>query len=396
MLQAMHTVFTPMLKKRLQTSLLLSSLVFSATQTNADVVNHKTLDDALQYVDINPPKSIHDTQTLSFPQLMEELADKRLVFVGEIHDRYDHHLNQLAVLQALHKQTPTLAIGVEWFQSPFQMALNRYLNGNITEAEMLQQSGYYERWRYDFRQFRPIFEYAQTNKLPIIALNAPVELTRKVSKGGLESLSATEREQLPHEITPADEDYQQRLKTIFSLHSNDKQQFEHFMQVQRVWDETMAANISQYLNKHLHHRMVVFSGSGHISQGDGIPKDVQRRMPSIKMATLSSTAHKEAKPNGVDYTLLSEPLNLPPTGKMGVLLDTKDNKVVVQAILKESSAQKAGLQAGDQLIMINKTPVKTLADLKGELAQFAPNQKVKVTVQRDKNSSTQNYTLTLQ
>ena len=57
--------------------------------------------------------------TLSLDKLTSQLAAKRVVFVGETHDRYDHHLNQLEIIKRLHQLDPNLAIGVEYFQRHF-------------------------------------------------------------------------------------------------------------------------------------------------------------------------------------------------------------------------------------------------------------------------------------
>src|SRR4051794_30006217 len=46
--------------------------------------------------------------TLSLDKLAAQLATKRVVFVGESHDRYDHHLNQLAIIRRLHQLDPSL------------------------------------------------------------------------------------------------------------------------------------------------------------------------------------------------------------------------------------------------------------------------------------------------
>lgn len=58
--------------------------------------------------------------TLSPDRLTPQLAAKRVVFVGEIHDRYDHHLNQLAIIRRLHQLDPNQVIGVEYFPQHFQ------------------------------------------------------------------------------------------------------------------------------------------------------------------------------------------------------------------------------------------------------------------------------------
>src|SRR5579862_6311145 len=57
---------------------------------------------------------------LPLDKLAAQLATKRVVFVGEIHDRYDHHLNQLEIIRKLHDRDSNLAIGVEYFPQTVQ------------------------------------------------------------------------------------------------------------------------------------------------------------------------------------------------------------------------------------------------------------------------------------
>jgi uncharacterized iron-regulated protein len=354
--------------------------------TQADTVPDTGLADALAYVEKQPLAA----------SVLAALPQNRVVFVGEIHDRYDHHLNQLAVLQALHQKNPNIAIGVEWFQQPFQGAVNDFLAGKIDETAFLRQSEYYERWGYDFRQLRPILAYAKANRLPVVALNAPVELTRKVSKGGLEALTATERAQLPAVIHPPSAAYRQQLKKIFAVHSDDKQQFENFLLVQRIWEETMAQQAVRYLEKHPQHQMVVLAGVGHISNDAGIPADVARHMPQAKLLTLASSDIPALPSGTVDQVLASTSLTLPPSGKLGVLLDTQDNGLHITALDKNSAASKAGLQQGDRLARVDNQELHTMADLKLALAQRQVGDAVQVAVERGGAKAPLAYTVVLQ
>ena len=363
--------------------------------SNAARVEHVNLDEALAHIREHMPTAVVQGNPLPFSTLMETLAQNRVVFVGEIHDRYDHHLHQLAVLQGLHQRNPKLAIGVEWFQQSFQPVLNDYLAGKLTEVEFLRRSEYFERWGYDYRQLRPILEYAKVNRLPVLALNAPVELTRKVSQGGLEALSKAERAQLPPIIHPADAAYQVRLRKVFEAHSQGSQQFERFMLVQRIWDETMANNVARYLTLHPEHQMVVFAGVGHIGDGAGIPADLARQLPVLKLATVASSDSQATSPV-VDYTLMTEVVTLPPTGKLGVLLDTQGKGLSISALDKNSAAAKAGLQKGDRLAMLEGVSLENMADLKLALSQYQVGNAVKMTVQRSGSSELLAYTVVLQ
>lgn len=372
-------------------SFCLSTAVLAATP-----LAHKTQEDVLQWVDQFQPNSLKAGKGLTFSALIDELNLNRVVYVGEIHDRYDHHLTQLAILKALHQRNPRLAIGVEWFQQSFQGVVNDFLAGKIDEETLLRRTEYFERWRYDYRMLRPIMEYAKANQLPVIALNAPSELTRKVSKDGLEALNVAERAQLPKRITPPDDAYRSRLEKIFTTHAtSEKKQLNNFMMVQRIWDETMAQNITRFLNPNPAWRMVVFSGSGHISYDAGIPQDVAQQLPQIRQATVISSDARDVERDMVDYAVLTRPWSLPPTGKLGVWLENKGKSVVIGEMAKNSAARKAGLQTGDKILTLDGVTIHSTADLTLELAQTQPGQVVKMAIERKGKEKPQAYDVTL-
>ena len=167
-----------------------------------------------------------DTRTLvvdlanltNLEALIPRLADRRVVFVGEAHDRYEDHLNQLAIIRGLHQRGADLAIGMEMFQQPFQAALDAYIAGEIDEDEMLRRTDYFERWRFDYRLYRPILRLAREQGIPVVALNLEREITTKVGDGGLEALSAEERARIPAVIDRDDPAYRARVKGVFDLH----------------------------------------------------------------------------------------------------------------------------------------------------------------------------------
>ena len=63
-------------------------------------------------------------QTDPLTDTIEQIGDARVILVGETHTRYDHHLVQLEILKKLYQKSPKLALGVEWFQQPFQKHLD--------------------------------------------------------------------------------------------------------------------------------------------------------------------------------------------------------------------------------------------------------------------------------
>jgi len=310
------------------------------------------------------------------------LASKRVVFVGEVHDRYDHHLNQLDILKGLHARNPDTAIGVEWFQQPYQQSLDAYIAGEIDEATLLERTEYYSRWRYDFRLYRPILEYARAEGIPVVALNVPSELTRKVGRLGLDTLSAEERAQLPGEIDRSDSDYRERLRQVYGQHPGGERNFERFETVQLLWDEGMAERASRYLQENPGRNLVVLAGSGHLSYGSGIPRRVARRLP-IDYAIVLSDAGGIPDPQVADYLLMSTERRLPPSGKLGALLDDEDGTVRITRLAGDSAASVAGLRENDRIVAISGNPVSRFADVKVLLLDSKPGDTVTVEYQRN-------------
>ncbi len=120
----------------------------------------------------------------------------RVVCVGEDHPNPHHHWFQLEVMKQVSGRQP-LALGMEMFQRPFQGVLDDYAAKRIDEAALLSRSGYQERWGYDYGFYGPTINTAVRAGATLLALNAPRELTKKIVRQGLESLTPEEKKQVP-------------------------------------------------------------------------------------------------------------------------------------------------------------------------------------------------------
>jgi uncharacterized iron-regulated protein len=313
-------------------------------------------------------------------QLIPALAEKRVVFVGENHTRYDHHLIQLEIIRRLHQLHPQLAIGMEIFQQPFQAYLDDYVSGVISEQEMLRATEYYQRWRLDYRLYAPILRYAREHRLPLVALNLPVELTRKVGRVGLKGLSEEERVRIPAEIDRSDAAYEERIKEVFKYHpTNNGQEFEHFLEVQLLWDEGMAERAARFLQDNPDHHMVIVAGSGHFAYGSAIPRRLTRRLETSTAIILNNWGGV-IEPGLADYLLLPAEHRLPPAGKMGAILEEEDGTLKVTACLDDSPCAAAGLQAGDRILSIDDETIDSLADLRLALWDKQPGDTIRVDI----------------
>jgi uncharacterized iron-regulated protein len=332
---------------------------------------------------INYQATPHKQTTVSFEAMIDDLQKQNIILIGEQHTRMDHHLTQLSILQALHKRNPDIALGVEWFQQDFQQVLDDYVAGRINENDMLRQSQYYDRWKYDYRLYKPILDYVREHQMPLLALNAPVDITKKVGQKGLQGLNAKERKQLPATINPPSPIYQKQLTAIFKEHYLPEDRIKHFITVQRIWDETMAANSLKFLQANPNTQLIIMAGSGHIAHDDGIGSDIKRQAPDLNVARVASLVEEEgAIPLKAEYLVRSREVKLPPTGKMGVMLNTDNNQLMISNVKEDGAADKATLQKDDVILQVNGVATPTLTDLRLLIGMAQIGEKIDVLIQR--------------
>ncbi len=316
-------------------------------------------------------------------EIIPRLAKKRVIYVGETHSNYGHHLLQLEIIQRLYALNHDLAIGLEFFQQPFQQVLDAYIRGELTEAELLAQAEWYDRWIYDYRLYRPILRFARDNGIPLVALNVPMEIIEQVSRKGIDGLTASERAALPVTIDSSDQVYRERLRNIFEKHARSSDRsFDRFMEVQLCWDEGMASQIADYLKRHPRRQMVVLAGSGHLMYGSGIPNRVQRRIPVEAAIVLSGNGLK-VEPGISDLVVIPLPAELPPVGLMGVMIGNVERGVAIQGVVPDSAAATAGLHKGDLILDIDGSPITRTADVKIAMLDRKPGDQVVVQILRE-------------
>ena len=248
-------------------------------------------------------------KVISFEELIAHLSSKDLIFVGEAHDNPDHHLIQVQILQAVASLSPSLTMGMEFFQKHQQPIVDRYLQGESTEKEFLEAVDWKKTWGFDYHFYRPLMQLARERKYRVLAINAPNDLVRKVARTGLKSLDPSERDQLPKEIDLAQDRHRAFLQEIYNEHSpRDLKEFDFFYEAQCVWEETMAYHLAEHL-KSGKGRLVVFTGNGHIINKFGIPDRTLRRVPASMVTVMPYPLNgKETIDRGIaDYVWFTHP-----------------------------------------------------------------------------------------
>lgn len=323
------------------------------------------------------PRVIEPPKPLSIKEVVERLSQKRIIYIGEYHDRFSHHYIQLQLIKELYKRNKKIAIGMEMFQRPFQKVLDEYINGRMGEREFLKETEYFKRWGFDYNLYKPILDFAKEQVIPIVALNLRREITEKVSKGGIDSLTEEERKEIPADLDFSDNEYRERLKEVFKQHKLNN--FDYFYQAQILWDETMAMSIDEFLKDHPDYQMIVLAGGGHIAYGSGIPKRVFRRN-GLDYGIVLIDAEPE---RGIaDFIIYPDPLEGVTAPRLMVSLKEDQKGLRVIDLPEESISRKAGIKKGDVIVKIDDTPISRIEDLRLLLFYKKPGDTVKVTVLR--------------
>ncbi len=324
------------------------------------------------------PPVVELSKVKTMEDIIERILLKKVIFIGEFHDRFSNHLVQLEIIKSLVKKGRKIAIGMEMFQRPFQNVLDDYINGKIDEIVFLRKTEYFKRWGFDYNLYKPILDFARKNRIPVIALNQKKEIIDKVSREGIESLTEDEKKEIPPDTDFSDMGYQERLREIFRHHTGGRD-FKNFYQSQILWDETMASTLIEFLSINNDYQMVVLAGGGHIMYGFGIPKRVKRRGVNDIVTILIDS---ELIDGIADYVIIPEPIDGMVSPKLMVSLSVSEKGIMITDFPQGSISKKAGLKKGDVILSLDDNPVKTIEDIKIHLFYKKPGDSIKVKVKR--------------
>jgi uncharacterized iron-regulated protein len=317
---------------------------------------------------------------LSIDGMVEMLSDARLVSVGETHDNLNDQRVELTVVRELHRRFPgKVAVGMEMFQ----------------------ESKWYETWGFDFGAYRDLLLFAKENRIDVIALNPPKELQEAVRRTGLDNVPEDLRRMLP-EIGETDPWQSAVLRGVFGGHAGHgggDGSFDSFLRVQLLWEETMARKVVDYLKSPRGEgkRMVTITGGWHVKYGFGLPKKVIRRMPMpyaiLLPVEISTPEQQEGRLMEVDlpevpllpaHFLWYVPFNSVEEKRvrMGIRMEEKEGRLLVESVAKGSPAEKAGIAKGDELLALDGQPVKETVDVFFRVGEKREGDTAQITVRR--------------
>ncbi len=337
--------------------------------------------------------------------LLDRLAGRPAVLLGERHDSAAHHQWQLATLQALLARSPSLSLGLEMVPRRLQPVLDRWVAGELEERAFLEALDWSAIWGYDANLYLPILRFARDRRVPLLALNVDRQLVRRVRAEGLAAVPASEREGVGPPA-PASAAYRAQLHRLWQHHpfvpdsgqgrpGLEDPSFVRFVESQQLWDRAMAEAIAERRRRHPGAPVVGLIGHGHLAGGHGVPHQ-------LRALGLGEAAWLLPWDAGLDCDLLQPGLatavfgvvSPPPAGlKLGVYLETHGGRVEIRQVAPGSLAERSGLRVGDGIAAINGQPVSSARQVIDRLAAHPVGRPLGLTLRRDGRLLTLQLTL---
>ncbi|MHC1743423.1 MAG: ChaN family lipoprotein [Syntrophobacteraceae bacterium] len=215
---------------------------------------------------------VGDKRSVTLDEALSRLSTADVVTVGEVHDEARHHLAQLSIIKALHGSGQRLAVGLEMFQHRGQSSLDRWVAGQTSESEFKEV--FSANWGLNWPLYRDIFLYCRRERIPMVGLNVPREITSKVAREGFGSLSPSEIGQLPPITCKVGREYADIMRRAHGHAGMSEAAFTRMCEAQLVWDTAMAVHAEEYLKANPGAHLVLLAGAVHAWK-EGIPAQLK-------------------------------------------------------------------------------------------------------------------------
>ncbi len=334
----------------------------------------------------NKKDIIIDVEKLdTFQDMMKKASAYKVIFAGESHNEYSHHANQLAIIEYLNNSKKKTAIAMEMVQYEYLNVINDFVKGRITEKEMLDSIDYYNNWSFDYSLYAPIFRYARDNNIDIIPLNIDREVTSKVYQGQIDNLTEEQAISMPERMKVMNDEYENKIKSIFDMHTKNQNKFTDFFLSQNIWDEIMAKHLADYRKANPDTSIVVICGNGHAGKNSGIPLRYKRITGEDSFVIMQG---ENINQEDADVYIYPEEISSKGTPKIGVTISLDDEKngiVKVESVTKKSPAAQAGIKNGDIILKCGYHDIKNIGNLKYALYEKGYNGTLECEIKRGKN-----------
>jgi uncharacterized iron-regulated protein len=266
--------------------------------------------------DIERHYKIYDTRTkqvITIDKIVTDMSDADVLFFGEEHNDSAGHYLENKIFRALHVQYgDKIVLSMEMFETDGQLVLNEYLAGTIDESRFSRDI---RLWN-NYKDYRPMVEYAKQNKIPVIAANPPRRYVSLVTRRGMRSLDSLSKDAkkflppLPYDTLSGR--YREKFMNIMKGSPGSTSQNIYYSQ--SLWDAGMAYSIYKYLKENKRKKVFHCVGGFHTEEKLGTAAQLQFRNKKLKILNIASLSDTSfANPDWEkfsyrgDYVILTNP-----------------------------------------------------------------------------------------
>ena len=273
--------------------------------------------------------SVKTGKEAALADIVADMSNYDVLFFGEEHNDSVTHFLEKSLLEDLYARYGSgLALSMEMFDRDAQPVMNEYLKGFIREKHFTKDA---RAWS-NYRDYRPMVEFAREKGLDVVCANAPTRYTNLAGRKGQQALNELPEESkdffapLPYDT--ASGDYHDKL-TGLPKHApgalSDTSRAKapvlamsmggfNLVTAQSLWDATMAYSISRYTKKNKGKKVMQVNGKFHSDERFAMVTQLHNYSPKIRSLVIS-TASDDAFPavkwddykmNG-DYIIITDP-----------------------------------------------------------------------------------------
>jgi len=230
--------------------------------------------------------------------LLEEMSNSEVIYLGENHDNKYHHKTQLDVIKALVEKGLRPAIGFEFFSRHqtshlirYQNSDDRYHDGNATgSAEKLLrlQLGWESNRDQDWQHLYPILQYARANELSVFGADLSAGMRRQISKLGYAGLTPVEKLLVPASDFQDDNYREFMYQSFIDSHCGWKDEA-YLVRLYDAWlsrNEAMAQSIVATYEGLPKQLVIMILGGGHTQYNMAVYERVCHLHPGILQINL--------------------------------------------------------------------------------------------------------------
>lgn len=333
-------------------------------------------------------------------EIIARASRQAVVLLGESHDNAEHHRWQLQTLAALHALRPDMVIGFEMFPRRVQGALDRWVQGDLSEEEFLSASDWKNVWRFDPQLYMPLFHFARMNRIPMVALNVDEKLNKEVTSKGFDGVPEERREGVTRAAAPSAA-YVNFLLEVYREHAWDGKKkpeagaddpdFRRFVESQQLWDRAMAQGLQQAVARPSAPLVVGVLGSGHVMNGWGVPHQLADLGVPKVMTLLPWSQDRECGRLAAGVADAVFGVEAPAAGgpkrpRLGVLIEPAPDGVRILKVEKGSVAEAAGLRDGDIVSEVAGLRATQPGDLSRAVQRQAPGTWLPLKIRRESDT----------